>query len=193
VASAGAMSPLPVELGEGVVLRRYELSDLDALWEAIDEERARLGEWMPFVEGVRTIEDERTWLETVVADEVGFGGGGLWSGSEFLGGVGLLPGPFGIAGEIGYWIRAKHEGRGHISRACRVLIDIGFQGARPPPDRDPCGSRERQESRRPGTTRVHVRRHRARREPRQPRLLRPRGLQPARPRVAALSAGRLAE
>ena len=24
------MSPLPVELGEGVVLRRYELSDLDA-------------------------------------------------------------------------------------------------------------------------------------------------------------------
>jgi hypothetical protein len=88
VASAVAMSPLPVDLGEGVVLRRYEMSDLDALWDAIDEERARLGEWMPFVDGVRTIEDERAWLESVMAGASGVEGGGLWSGSEFLGGVG---------------------------------------------------------------------------------------------------------
>jgi ribosomal-protein-serine acetyltransferase len=127
VASAVAMSPLPVDLGEGVTLRRYEMRDLDALWQAIEEERERIAVWMPFVEGVRTIEDERTWLETVVADEAGIGGGGLWSGSEFLGGVGLSLGPFGIAGEIGYWIRAAYEGRGHITRACRAMIDIGFQ------------------------------------------------------------------
>jgi len=121
------MSPLPVDLGSGVVLRRYEMPDLEALWHAIEEERERIAVWMPFVEGVRTIEDERTWLETVVADEAGTGGGGLWSGSESLGGVGLMLGPFGIAGEIGYWIRAKHEGRGHITRACRAMIDIGFE------------------------------------------------------------------
>ncbi len=120
------MSPMPVDLGEGVVLRRYEMSDLDALWDAIDGERARLGEWMPFVESVRTIEDERAWLESVTAGGAGVEGGGLWRGSEFLGGVGLMLGPFGIAGEIGYWIRAKHEGRGHITRACRAFIDIGF-------------------------------------------------------------------
>ncbi len=92
MASAAAMSPLPVALGDGVVLRKYEMRDLEALWDAIDEERTRLGEWMPFVEGVRTIDDERTWLETVVADEASVGGGGLWSGSEFLGGVGLILG-----------------------------------------------------------------------------------------------------
>lgn len=126
MASAGAVSPLPVDLGEGVILRHYEMDDLEALWDAIEAERGRLGEWMPFVEGVRTIDDERAWLETVTAGQAGVEVGGLWSGSEFLGGVGLMLGPFGIAGEIGYWIRAKHEGRGHISRACRSLIDIGF-------------------------------------------------------------------
>ena len=68
------MSPMPVDLGEGVVLRRHEMSDLDALWDAIDEERARLGEWMPFVESVRTIDDERAWLESVTAGDAGIGG-----------------------------------------------------------------------------------------------------------------------
>ena len=126
MASAVGMSPLPVDLGAGAVLRRYEMRDLEALWQAIEQERERIAVWMPFVEGVRTIDDERTWLESVVADDAGIGGGGLWSGSEFLGGVGLMLGPFGLAGEIGYWIRAKHEGRGHITRACRTLIDIGF-------------------------------------------------------------------
>ena len=120
------MSPLPVDLGSGVVLRRYEMPDLEALWHAIEEERERIAVWMPFVEGVRTIEDERTWLETVVADEAGTGGGGLWSGSEFLGGVGLMLGPFGIAGEIGYWIGGDFEGRGIITRACRRFFGFAF-------------------------------------------------------------------
>src|SRR3989442_13213893 len=82
------MSPMPVDLGEGVVLRRYEMSDLDALWGAIDEERARLGEWMPFVEGVRTIEDERVWLESVTAGDAGIGGGGALGGARVPGGGG---------------------------------------------------------------------------------------------------------
>jgi ribosomal-protein-serine acetyltransferase len=126
VASAVAMSPLPVDLGNGVVLRHYEMSDLDALWDAIDDERARLGEWMPFVRDAKTIEDERSWLETVTTEPRGLGGGSLWHGGDLIGGVGLFPDSFGIVGEIGYWIRAEHEGRGHVTRACRALIDIGF-------------------------------------------------------------------
>jgi ribosomal-protein-serine acetyltransferase len=126
MASAGAVSPLPVDLGDGVVLRHYEMSDLDALWEAIEVERARLGEWMPFVRDAKTIEDERRWLETVTPEPRGPGGGSLWHGGDLIGGAGLFPDSFGIVGEIGYWIRADHEGRGHITRACRALIDIGF-------------------------------------------------------------------
>ena len=127
MASAGAVSPLPVDLGEGVVLRHYEMSDLDTLWEAIEVERARLGEWMPFVRDAKTIDDERTWLESITPEPRGLGGGSLWRGAELVGGVGLFPDTFGIVAEIGYWVRREYEGRGHVTRACRALIGIGFE------------------------------------------------------------------
>jgi len=120
------MSPLPVDLGDGVVLRHYEMDDLPALWEAIEAERTRLGEWMPFVRDAKTIDDERAWLESVTTEPRGLGGGSLWRGSGLVGGAGLFPDTFGIAAEIGYWVRSSDEGRGHISRACRSLIRIGF-------------------------------------------------------------------
>jgi ribosomal-protein-serine acetyltransferase len=120
------VSPLPVDLGEGVVLRHYEMEDLDALWAAIEEERSRLAVWMPFLRDAKTIEDERAWLESVTAEPRGLGGGSLWRRNELLGGAGLLPDAFGIVGEIGYWIRTSEESRGHVTRACRALIDLGF-------------------------------------------------------------------
>jgi len=120
------MSPLPVDLDDGVVLRHYEMEDLDALWAAIEDERERLAVWMPFLRDTETIDDERRWLEAVTADPRGLGAGSLWRGDDLIGGVGLFPDGFGIVAEIGYWIRAGDEGRGHISRACRALIEIAF-------------------------------------------------------------------
>jgi ribosomal-protein-serine acetyltransferase len=120
------VSPLPVDLGDGVVLRHYEMADLDALWSAIEEERERLAVWMPFLRDAKTIDDERRWLETVTPEPRGLGGGSLWRADDLLGGVGLFPDTFGIVAEIGYWVRSSEEGRGHVSRACRALIDIAF-------------------------------------------------------------------
>ena len=120
------MSPFPVDLGDGVVLRRYTMDDLGALWEAVEEERERIGAWMPWVESATTMDHERGWLETVVGEDSGLGGGSLWVGEEFAGGAGLFSDAFGISGDIGYWIRSPYEGRGHVTRACRALIDIAF-------------------------------------------------------------------
>ena len=120
------MSPLPVELGDGAVLRRLTMDDLDEIWALVEIERDRLGEWMPWVAGTRTIEAQRTWLEGVVALELGLEGGGLFVDGRYVGGVGLMSGPYGIAAEVGYWIDSAHEGRGHVTRAVRALVDIGF-------------------------------------------------------------------
>lgn len=121
------MSPLPLELAPGAQLRRLTMDDLDAIWRLVRAERERVGRWMPWIELTNSIEDERAWLETVTTDPSGLDGCGIFVEGGYVGGVGLTIGPFGIGGEIGYWIGSEHEGRGLVTAACRALIDIGFR------------------------------------------------------------------
>jgi ribosomal-protein-serine acetyltransferase len=121
----GATAVFRADLGEGALLRRYSLDDLDDLWALVQAERERIGVWMPWVASTTTIETQRAWLERASADE-GLDGCGIWVGDRYAGGVGLRWDPFGIAGELGYWIGSEFEGRGLVTRACRALIDHGF-------------------------------------------------------------------
>lgn len=121
------MSPLSADLGDGAILRRLTLEDLGSIWALVDAERDRVGEWMPWVEATKTIDDERRWLEGVLADERNLEGCGMFvAGGAYVGGIGLMRDPFGIMGEIGYWIGSAHEGRGLVTEATRALIEIGF-------------------------------------------------------------------
>ena len=121
------MSPLPVDLGEGALLRKLRIEDLEPVWGLIQAERDRIGVWMPWVEVTRTIEDQREWLEGVVRDERNLDGHGIFVEGRYVGGVGMVTDAFRISGDIGYWIGSRDEGRGLVSRAVRAMIDIGFR------------------------------------------------------------------
>ena len=121
------MSPLPAELGDGAVLRRLVLDDLEDLWAAVERERERLGVWMPWVALTPTIEEQRSWLESVSSNQSSLEGCGVFVDGRYVGGVGLMPGAYDIAGEVGYWIDSEHEGRGLVTRAVRVLVGIGLE------------------------------------------------------------------
>jgi ribosomal-protein-serine acetyltransferase len=110
-----------------VIVRRYTLDDLDALWSAADAERARIGAWMPWVEETTSIDAQRGWLEKVLADPDTLDGVGMFEGETFVGGVGLSWDPFRITGEIGYWIRSSYEGRGLVTRVAGVLTRLAFE------------------------------------------------------------------
>jgi ribosomal-protein-serine acetyltransferase len=118
--------PLPIDLGDGVIVRRYTVDDLEALWAAADAERDRIGAWMPWVEETTSIEHQRGWLEKVIADPDTLDGTGMFEGDTFVGGIGLSWDPFRIAGEIGYWIRSGYEGRGLVTRAAGAYTRIAF-------------------------------------------------------------------
>lgn len=119
--------PLPIDLGDGAVVRRYVMDDIGALWDAVVEGRERLGEWMPWVEGATTKDVQMAWLEQRVAETEGLEGCGIFVAGEFAGGVGLSWDPYGITGEIGYWTRAPFEGRGLITRAALEFTRLAFE------------------------------------------------------------------
>ena len=121
------MSPLPVDLGDGAIVRRLTLGDLPEIWALVEAERDRVAVWMPWVEATRTIDDQRRWLEGVVADQRGLDSAAIFVDGAYAGGTGLSLDAFGVAGEIGYWIASAHEGKGLVTRAVRTMIDIGFR------------------------------------------------------------------
>jgi ribosomal-protein-serine acetyltransferase len=53
------VSPLPVavDLGDGALLRKLRIEDLEEIWSLVDAERERLRPWMPWIEGTKTIDD----------------------------------------------------------------------------------------------------------------------------------------
>ena len=122
-----AVDPLPIDLRDGAVVRRYVMDDLDAIWAVASGERERLGEWMPWVEGTTSIDVQRDWLEKVVGQPESLVGGGIFVDGVFAGGVGLEWDPYRIAGEIGYWVRSPFEGRGLITGVTRELTRIAFE------------------------------------------------------------------
>jgi ribosomal-protein-serine acetyltransferase len=121
------VSPLPVDLGDGALLRRLTIGDLEEIWALVQAERDRIGVWMPWVEHTKTIDDQRRWLEGVLSDANSADGLGIFVDGAYAGGIGLMVGAYDVAGEIGYWIDSAHEGRGLVTRATRALIDLGFR------------------------------------------------------------------
>ncbi len=115
---------IPIWELEGAEVRPFGLRDAEALFRVVDAERDRLGEWLGWVEVVRTPADERAWIART---EDPLERLGIFVEGRPVGGIGLHRDPGGVCGEIGYWIASTHEGRGLVTAACRRLIDHGFR------------------------------------------------------------------
>jgi RimJ/RimL family protein N-acetyltransferase len=118
-------------IGPRVRLRPLRLSDVRAVWDAIEESRPNLQPWLPWVLETRSVEDQRRALVRLRD---------LWRRREsFVVGIfdrrsGRYLGGSGLHGinwetrsfEIGYWIRTSAEGRGYVSEAVRLLTCFAF-------------------------------------------------------------------
>lgn len=113
----------PLSIAPGAELRRYSLDDVEELYALVDANRERLNVWMPWPEGTRSVEDQRPFVAAHLDDIEALA---IWADGRLAGGTGLSTDPFGIHGEIGYWIDGGHEGRGLVTAAVRALVDLGF-------------------------------------------------------------------
>ena len=122
-----------IDIRDGTLrLRPLVAPDAPALFALIEANRERLGRWLPWVEDTRTEADTARFIADA-ADER------QRRRSVVLGIVveGALAGTVGLhyvdwfdrVAELGYWIAAAVEGRGHVTRAARAVVELAFGAA----------------------------------------------------------------
>jgi RimJ/RimL family protein N-acetyltransferase len=114
-----------------VLLRPLNLEDTAAVWTAVEESRAHLEPWLPWVQTLRSIEDERADIarlheRSVLRTD--------WTVGIFDGVIGRYLGGSGLHRirwdsrifEIGYFIRVSEEGKGYITETVQLLTRLAF-------------------------------------------------------------------
>ncbi len=117
-----------------VLLTALRLDDSEELFELIDGERERLGQWLSWVSSCRSVEDvqERRRINIAKRRE-----GTLFDYAISLPGAEMTRTIIGVCGvfgfsadgcscELGYWIGEAHEGRGLVSETVAGLQDACF-------------------------------------------------------------------
>lgn len=121
--------------GTRITLSKLDVYNAELIFHEIDSDRERLGMFLPWVNFMNNVEDERSYILTALRD---------WQeGSEFnysifdnahddfIGNIGVHTISWeNRRAELGYWLVAKYEGKGYISEAVllleKQLFSLGF-------------------------------------------------------------------
>jgi ribosomal-protein-serine acetyltransferase len=119
---------LGIRADDEVFLRLHEERHAEELFELVDENRAHLRPWLPWVDANKSADDTRTFIRQMLmkladGNEYGFG---ILSQGKLVGAVGLDVLQEAREAEVGYWLSEDAQGRGIISRATQALVDFSF-------------------------------------------------------------------
>jgi ribosomal-protein-serine acetyltransferase len=117
---------LRLDLGEGTELREWVPEDAEEIFAEADQNRARLREWLPWVDRTSSPDDVRAFIQKCEASEGKERSFGIYVDGALAGSIGLTLDEDN-AGEIGYWITEAFEGRGLVTAAARELLRFGFR------------------------------------------------------------------
>jgi ribosomal-protein-serine acetyltransferase len=117
------------ELGEGITMRAWRESDIQMAFDVVIRNREHLQTFMQWMTPDYSMESARKFITEGIANmrERKNAGWGIFDGERVIGSIGYaaLNWPARSC-EIGYWIDKDYEGKGIVTRACRVLIDYSF-------------------------------------------------------------------
>ena len=110
-------------------MRQRVPEDAEELFALTEANRARLREWLPWLDGCTRVEDTRANIEATLRQaEAGTGlAVCLWSEGRIagVGGYNVID-RANLTGHIGYWLGGEFEGRGLMTAANRALVAHGF-------------------------------------------------------------------
>lgn len=127
--------PAEILIGERVELKRLALPFAEVIFKAIDLDRERLSQFLPWVDHMKTVQDEANYLQGQVEDwnqanQFNFAIF-LKESDEYVGNIGAHSISFQHERcEVGYWLRGKFESQGYMTESVKLpekeLFKIGF-------------------------------------------------------------------
>jgi ribosomal-protein-serine acetyltransferase len=100
-----------------------------AIFDLIDNNRTHLREWLSFVDNMQTVEAAENFVNGTMQrnkEETEFAFV-IVENNKLIGRIGIYKiNRQDKIGEIGYWLAANAQGKGIITKACRLLIDFCF-------------------------------------------------------------------
>ncbi len=111
-------------------LESLNLSHVEFIFNAIDQNRKFLRKWLPFVDFTKKIHDTEKFVRSIlkkhvsVRDEVYV----IWYKHEFAGLIGFKEADrINDKIEIGYWLTEKMTGKGIATAATRKMVNLAFR------------------------------------------------------------------
>ena len=118
-----------LRVDEDVVLKILEQEDAEILFSLVDNNRQHLRAWLPWVDSNTSVEESKLFIrlsQEQNAQNLGFQCG-IWFRGVLAGVIGFHRIDWMNRNvEIGYWLGAKFQGHGIITKACKVMVDIAF-------------------------------------------------------------------
>ncbi len=118
--------------GNGIVVRPWQRSDVNALYEAARESLDTVGRWLPWCHENYARAESEAWIERCLAKweaEEEFAFAILTDdGAQVLGGAGLNKfDRLRRIANLGYWVRSGAQGQGVATQAVRLISAFGFE------------------------------------------------------------------
>lgn len=126
--NAGVAFPRFVD--DAISLNLLQEKDATTLFQLVQKNRHYLRRWLPWVDNIQQRMDQETFIRTENQrwEENKALTLGVWYRKKLVGVVCFhaFDWQHRTTG-IGYWLDEAHQGKGIVTKACKALIDIGFQ------------------------------------------------------------------
>lgn len=120
---------MKIVIDENIRVELINETHAKSIFEMVDRNRAHLREWLPFVDKMQSIEFAESFVKgTIQRNEMEVEHAFvIFENKQAIGRIGVYKiDNQNRIGEIGYWIIENSQGKGIITKACRMMVDFCF-------------------------------------------------------------------